>query len=270
MICAYAVVILASLAVLLPFAWMIASSFKSQRDLYAYPPTFLPAVWKFSNYTRAATTGAVTFDRMFLNTMCVAVPTTVLNLAFSALAAYGFARLQFRGRGFFFSLFIASMMVPSAVVLIPQFLMFNALGLTNTYWPLIMPSMFGTAFSIFLLRQFFMTIPVDLEEAAIIDGCGRLRICATIFVPLSKAIIATLTVFTFQRAYNDFMNPLIYLNSAKLFTIQLGLASFRNAYSARYDLIMAGSVMALVPIVVLFAFCQKYIVKGIVMTGIKG
>lgn len=270
MIIAYAAILLASLLVLLPFAWMVVSSFKSQRDLYAYPPAFLPVQWKFSNYVKAAMTGAVTFDRMFLNTMCVAVPATVLNIFFSALAAFGFARIRFRGRNSIFALFIASMMVPSGVVMIPQFLLFNMLNLPNTYWPLIMPSMFGTAFSIFLLRQFFMTIPMDLEEAAVIDGCGRLRICATIFIPLSKAIIATLTVFTFQRAYNDFMNPLIYLDSPKLFTIQLGLASFRNAYSARYDLIMAGSVMALIPVVILFVCCQKYIVKGIVMTGIKG
>ncbi|MEG0019381.1 MAG: carbohydrate ABC transporter permease, partial [Oscillospiraceae bacterium] len=135
---------------------------------------------------------------------------------------------------------------------------------------LMLPTMFGSAFSIFLLRQFFMTIPLELEEAAIIDGCGRFRIWSTIMMPLSKPIIATLAVFLFQGAYNDFQNPLIYINSSSKFTVQLGLAAFRSAFTTRYDLIMAGSILALIPVIVLYAVCQKYIVKGIVMTGLKG
>ena len=266
----YSILILFALVVIVPFIWMVSSSFKSQRELFAFPPKIFPTVWKWSNYTKAMSTGSVGFGRMFLNTMEIAVTNTVFTIVFSTMAAYSFARIRFPGREFLFMLFISSMMIPVAVTMIPTFMVFSKVGLYDTYAPLILPEMFGKGFSIFLLRQFFMTVPSDLEEAAVIDGCGRLRIWATIFVPLSKPIIATLAIFTFQRAYNDFMNPIIYLNSSDKFTIQLGLAAFRNAYTTRYDLMMTGSVIALIPVVIIYLLCQKYIVKGIVMTGIKG
>jgi multiple sugar transport system permease protein len=202
--------------------------------------------------------------------MKVTIPVVVLNITFSSLAAYAFARINFPFKKLIFMMFISSMMIPAAVVMIPRFLLFTNLKLVDTFLPLILPYAFGTAFSIFLLRQFFMTIPVDLEEAAVIDGCGKFRIWATIIVPLSKPIIATLSVFLFQSTYNDFMGPLIYLNSDTKFTIQLGLASFRNSFATRYDLIMAGSMLALIPVLIIYIVCQKYIVKGIVMSGLKG
>lgn len=266
----YIILVFTAAVVLLPFIWMVFSSLKSQRELFAFPPTFWPKVWKWSNYPTALSTGSISFAQMFLNTLSIAVPVTLGNIVFSSLAAYAFARLRFPGRDAIFMLFLSSMMVPAAIVLIPRFIMFTSLNLIDTYVPLITPTAFGTAFSIFLLRQFFMSIPVDLEEAAIIDGCGRLRIWGTLCIPLSKPIIATLTVFMFQGAYNDFMNPIIYLNSSEKFTIQLGLAAFRNAFMTRYDLVMAGSIVALVPVLILYICCQKYIVKGIVMTGLKG
>lgn len=269
-ILSYIILIFATIVVLLPFFWMLVSSFKSQRELFAYPPKFLPSVWKWENYKQVLDAGRISFFEMFLNSMKVTVPVVVFNITFSSLAAYAFARIKFPYRNFIFMLFISSMMIPGAVVMIPRFMLFTKLKLVDTYWPLILPSAFGTAFSIFLLRQFFMTIPVDLEEAAVIDGCGKLRIWATIIVPLSKPIIATLSVFLFQGTYNDFMGPLIYLNTDTKFTVQLGLASFRNSFSTRYDLIMAGSMLALIPILIIYIVCQKYIVKGIVMSGLKG
>lgn len=269
-ITSYVVLIIASLIVLLPFIWMITSSFKSQRELFAFPPKLLPTVWKFSNYVQVLNSGSVSFFKMFMNSMTIAIPVTVCNILFSSLAAYAFARIKFPGRTLVFMLFISSMMVPGAIVLIPRFMMFTKLQFIDTYLPLMLPAMFGSAFSIFLLRQFFMTIPIELEEAAIIDGCGRFRIWSTIMIPLSKPIIATLAVFLFQGAYNDFQNPLIYINSSSKFTVQLGLAAFRSAFATRYDLIMAGSLLALIPVIVLYMVCQKYIVKGIVMTGLKG
>lgn len=266
----YIILLVISALVLLPFIWMVVSAFKSQAELFAYPPTFFPKVWKPENFIEAATTGSISFFHMFLNSMEIAVPVTVFNLIFSSLAGYAFARLRFKGRDFIFMLFIASMMVPAAIVLIPRFLMFTQLRMINTYWPLILPGMFGTALSIFLCRQFFMTLPKELEEAATLDGCGHFRIWWQIFMPLSKPILATLAVFTFQGSYNDFMNPVIYLNSANKFTVQLGLAAFRSTFTARYDLIMAGSIMAMIPVLILFILCQKYITRGIVMTGLKG
>ena len=266
----YVILIFAAVVVLAPFFWMLVSSFKSQRDLFAYPPKFLPTVWKWENYKKVLESGSITFFEMFFNSMKVTLPVLFGNIIFSSLAAYAFSRIKFPFKNFIFMLFMSSLMIPSAVTMIPKFLMFSNLNLVDTYWPLILPSVFGTTFSIFLLKQFFVTIPLELEEAAVVDGCGKFRIWSTIMLPLSKPIIATLAVFQFQWSYNDFMGPLIYLNSAKKFTVQLGLAAFRSSFTTRYDLIMAGSMMALIPVLIIYAFGQKYIVKGIALSGIKG
>ncbi len=266
----YVILIVAAVVVLAPFFWMLVSSFKSQRDLFAYPPKFLPTVWKWENYVKVLESGSITFFEMFFNSMKITIPVLVGNILFSSLAAYAFSRIKFPFKNFIFMLFMSSLMIPSAVTMIPKFLMFSKLNLVDTYWPLILPSVFGTTFSIFLLKQFFVTIPVELEEAAVVDGCGKFRIWSTIMLPLSKPIIATLAVFQFQWTYNDFMGPLIYINSAKKFTVQLGLAAFRSSFTTRYDLIMAGSMLALIPVLIIYAFGQKYIVKGIALSGIKG
>ena len=202
--------------------------------------------------------------------MKIAVPTTVCNVLFSSMAGYAFARLEFKGRNVIFMMFIASMMIPMAVTLVPRFLMFRDLGFYDTYIPLIVPVMFGTGFSIFLSRQFFMTLPKEMEEAAIVDGCSHFRVWWQIFMPLAKPIIATLAVFQFQSAYNDFLGPIIYIASDSKFTVQMGLASFQGSNTSRYDLIMAGSILALIPVVILFICCQKYIVRGIAMGAVKG
>ncbi len=267
---AYLGVILVAILVILPFFWMVVSAFKSQRELFAYPPTFFPKVWKVENFIEAASRGSISFWQMFLNTMKIAVPSTIFNIIFSSLAGYAFARLKFPFRDTIFMCFIAAMMVPFAITLIPRFLMFKDFGFYDTYVPLIVPVMFGTPFSIFLTRQFFMTLPKELEEAAIMDGCSHFRIWAQIFMPLCKPIIATLSVFQFQSSYNDFMGPVIYIASDAKFTVQMGLSSFRNSFTSRYDLIMAGSILALIPVMILFICCQKYIVRGIAMSGMKG
>ena len=267
---AYLGVIIVAILVILPFLWMVVSAFKSQRELFAYPPTFFPKVWKVENFIEAASRGRISFWQMFLNTMKIALPSTIFNIIFSSLAGYAFARLKFPFRDTIFMCFIAAMMVPFAITLIPRFLMFKDLGFYDTYIPLIVPVMFGTPFSIFLTRQFFLTLPKELEEAAIMDGCSHFRIWAQIFMPLCKPIIATLSVFQFQSSYNDFMGPVIYIASDAKFTVQMGLSSFRNSFTSRYDLIMAGSILALIPVMILFICCQKYIVRGIAMSGMKG
>ena len=258
---AYLGVIIVAILVILPFLWMVVSAFKSQRELFAYPPTFFPKVWKVENFIEAASRGSISFWQMFLNTMKIALPSTIFNIIFSSLAGYAFARLKFPFRDTIFMCFIAAMMVPFAITLIPRFLMFKDLGFYDTYIPLIVPVMFGTPFSIFLTRQFFLTLPKELEEAAIMDGCSHFRIWAQIFMPLCKPIIATLSVFQFQSSYNDFMGPVIYIASDAKFTVQMGLSSFRNSFTSRYDLIMAGSILALIPVMILFICCQKYIVR---------
>ena len=267
---AYLGVIIVAILVILPFLWMVVSAFKSQRELFAYPPTFFPKVWKVENFIEAASRGSISFWQMFLNTMKIALPSTIFNIIFSSLAGYAFARLKFPFRDTIFMCFIAAMMVPFAITLIPRFLMFKDFGFYDTYVPLMVPVMFGTPFSIFLTRQFFLTLPKELEEAAIMDGCSHFRIWAQIFMPLCKPIIATLSVFQFQSSYNDFMGPVIYIASDAKFTVQMGLSSFRNSFTSRYDLIMAGSILALIPVMILFICCQKYIVRGIAMSGMKG
>ena len=266
----YIILVVMSVLDVAPFLWMVLSSFKSQQELFAFPPTIWPSEWHPENYVNAWNSGSISFGGMFLNTMKIVIPSVIGNVLISSLAAYSFARINFKGRDKLFGLFLASMMVPGAVTMIPSFIMFRTFGWYNTFLPLIVPNLFGSAFAIFLLRQFFMTIPGELEEAARIDGCGRLRIWAQLFLPLSKPIIATLTVFTFQGNYNDLMGPLIYLSDSSKFTVQLGLATFRGMFSTRYDLLMAGSVFCLIPILVISVFAQKYFVSGIVMTGLKG
>lgn len=269
-IISYVILIIMSVIDVAPFIWMVLSSFKSQQELFAYPPTLLPTEWHPENYISAWNSGSISFGGMFLNTMKIVIPNVVFGVLVSSLAAYAFARINFTGRDKLFALFLASMMVPGAVTMIPSFIMFRTFGWYNTFLPLIVPGCFGSAFAIFLLRQFFMTIPGELEEAARIDGCGRFRIWYQIFMPLSKPILATLTVFSFQGSYNDLLGPLIYLSDSTKFTVQLGLATFRGMFSTRYDLLMAGSVFCLLPILVIYIFAQKYFVSGIVMTGLKG
>ncbi|MFI3173203.1 MAG: carbohydrate ABC transporter permease [Eubacteriales bacterium] len=266
----YIILIIAAILVLIPFFWMLCSSFKSQKEIFSYPPTFFPETLKWENYVNAMTTGSISFLKMFLNSMKVAIPATLGNIVMSSLAAYSFARLKFPGRNVIFGFFLASLMVPGAIVIIPKFIMFASWDMMNSYWPLILPAFLGTPFAIFLLRQFFLTLPREVEEAAIIDGCGKFRIWATMVMPLSKPILATLTVFCFQGSYNDFMGPLLYLNSSELYTVQLGLASFQGMYATRYDLLMAGSMIALIPVMVVYVCCQKYIIEGIALGGVKG
>ncbi|WP_026486400.1 carbohydrate ABC transporter permease [Caldanaerobius polysaccharolyticus] len=269
-IVAYTVLTIGALISLVPFFWMFTTSVKDQSEIFLFPPKWIPSIWHWENYRQAWHAGGLNFTLMFYNTMRIVIPVTISTVVISSLAAYSFARIDFVGKNFIFMGFLASMMVPGTVTIIPQFIMFRTLGWINTLKPLIVPGLFGSAFAIFLLRQFFLTIPQDLEDAAIIDGCSRFRIWWQIFLPLSKPIIATLTVFTFQGVYNDFMGPLIYLNSQDLFTVQLGLAAFRGVYQTRYDLLMAASVFTLVPIIVIFLFAQRYFIEGVVMTGIKG
>ena len=268
-VAAYAFLFLFAAIDLIPFIWMLLSSFKPQSELFVFPPKMLPQVWVPENYVNAWQAGGLNFSRMFMNTFIVVIPVTVFGILSASLAAFAFARIPFKGREFVFSLFLSSMMVPVCVTLIPRFLLFGRLGWIDSFKPLIVPGLFGTAFGVFLLRQFFMTIPGALEEAAIIDGASRLRIWAFIFMPLSTAIIATLTVFIFQYYYNDLINPLIYINSKSMFTVQLGISSFRGMYKTRYDLLMAASVFTTAPILILYISAQQYFVQGIVTTGLK-
>lgn len=249
-----------------PFLWMVLTSFKGLQEIFAYPPTWWPERFSFDNYTDAF--AAAPFGRFYLNSLFVAVTVTLGQLVTCSMAAYAFARMQFRGRDVLFYLFLGTMMVPAHVTMIPSFMILHWLGLVDTYGALILPGL-ASAFGTFLLRQFFLTLPKELEEAAFIDGCGRLRVLWQIILPLARPALATLAVFTFMGVFNDFLWALIVVNSQELYTVQLGLAIFRDRYSTEWGPLMAGSVVATLPVLILFFVAQKHFIEGIALSGLK-
>ncbi len=263
----YAVLIVVSLFMLLPFFWMLSASLKLDKDVFVFPIQWIPSNPQWGNYQTIWT--RIPFLRFFFNTTKLTVIITFLQLATSSFAAYAFAKLQFRGRDFLFLAYIASIAVPWQVYMVPQFIMMRQLGLVNTHMALILLQAFS-AFGVFLLRQFFVSIPDEILDAARIDGMSEYGIYFRIMLPLSKPALATLTIFTAVFVWNDFMGPLIYLNSQNLKTIQLGLRLFIQQYSADYALIMAAALVSLIPVVVLFLLFQRFFVEGIGTTGLKG
>lgn len=256
-----------ALATIAPFIWMLLTSVKDIGDIFVYPPKWLPSKFHFENYARAFQ--AAPFGRYYLNSLIVACTVTLGQLITCSMAAYAFARLQFKGRDVLFYIFLGTMMIPYQVTMIPSFMVLYWLGWVDSYQAMIVPGL-ASAFGTFLLRQFFLTIPKELEEAAYIDGCGKFRVLWQIIIPLSKPALATLAIFTFMGTFNDFIWALIVVNSDHLRTVQLGLAIFRDRYITDWDLLMAGSVMATLPVLIVFFFAQKYFIKGITLSGIKG
>ena len=249
-----------------PFIWMILTSVKDMGEIYVYPPKWFPSVVHFDNYKKVFE--AAPFGRYYLNSILVAVLVTLGQLVTCSMAAYAFARLKFWGRNVLFFIFLGTMMIPYNVTMIPSFMVLYWLGWVDSYQALIVPGL-ASAFGVFLLRQFFMTIPKELEEAAVIDGASKLTILRKIIVPLSKPALATLAIFTFMGVFNDFIWALIVINSENMRTVQLGLAIFRDRYLTQWDLLMAGSVTAVLPILIVFFFAQKYFIKGITLSGLK-
>lgn len=263
----YALLIALALLTLLPFVWMVSASLKLDKDVFRFPIEWIPAHPQWSNYARIWT--QIPFLTFFANTAKLTAIITLLQVATSSFAAYAFAKLQFPGRDVLFLAYIASIAIPWQVYMIPQFIMMRNLGLVDTHMSLILLQAF-TAFGVFLLRQFFISIPNELLDAARIDGLSEYGIYFRIMLPLSKPALATLTIFTAVGVWNDFMGPLIYLNTESLKTIQLGLRLFIQQYSADYALIMAASLVSLIPVIILFLAFQRFFVEGIASTGIKG
>ena len=255
-----------ALIVIAPFVWMILTSFKDMSEIYVYPPKWLPEKFNFDNYVKAFT--AAPFGRYYFNSLVVAFAVTLGQLITCSMAAFAFARLRFKGRDVLFYVFLGTMMIPYNVTMIPSFMVLYWLGWIDTYYALIVPGL-ASAFGTFLLRQFFMTIPRELEEAAYIDGASRFQVLRKIIVPLAKPALATLAIFTFMGVFNDFIWALIVINSEQMQTVQLGLAIFRDRYLTEWDLLMAGSVTAVLPILIVFFFAQKYFIKGITLSGLK-
>ncbi len=258
-----------ALVMSLPFYWLVSSSLKAPNKIWLFPPQWIPDPVLWQNYVEALT--ASPFHLFLWNTLIIVVFNEVGVLLTASMAAYSFARLRFRGRELVFSILLASMMLPWAVTMIPRYILFKNLGWLDTFLPLIVPDWFGGgAFNIFLLRQFFRTIPRDFTDAARIDGAGEFGIYWRVVLPLIKPALTAVAIFTFLHHWNDFMAPLIYLTSPGNYTISLGLASFKGLYTTQWHYLMAASTATILPVLILFFAAQRYFIQGIVLSGIKG
>jgi multiple sugar transport system permease protein len=263
------VLIAVGLTFLAPFAWLLSTSLKQSGTEFAYPPQWIPHPIMWSNYKTALVT-VVPFFTYFKNTMTITVGATVGDVLMSAVVAYSFARLRWPGRNVMFMATLATLMLPSIVTIIPTFLLMRYLHWIDTFYPLIVPAWAGgSAFSIFLFRQFFMTIPLELDEAARMDGANPLRIFWNVIMPLSGPVLATVVIFDVLNNWNDLFNPLIFLNSESNYTMALGLTQYAVGHNGTfYNLQMAASVVMTIPVILLFFFAQRYFMRGIVTTGL--
>ena len=268
---AYCFLATGAIAMIAPFLWMITTSLKEPGSIFSYQQPWwqdwVPTQFVWQNYVQAW--NAVPFARFYINSLFVSTAVTAGQVMTSAFAAYAFARLHFPGRDKIFFGYLATIMVPGAVTMIPVFILLRYLGWIDTYKAVILPGIF-TAYGTFLLRQFFLTLPKDLEDAAKIDGCSYFGIFWKIILPLSKPALATLTTFTFMGSWLNFMWPLIVLNTHQLFTLPVGLSYFQSLHHTDWTLLMAGSLMMILPILIVFIINQRYFVEGIKLTGIKG
>ncbi len=264
----YLALLAGALWFVLPLLWMATSSLKVKNEIYQYPPVLLPWPLHWRNYADLLTVWP--FWTYLLNTVTITVPSVLGQLLSSSLVAYGFARVRWRGRNVFFVVVLITLMLPFQVTMIPLYIIFRQLGWIGTFAPLIVPNFFGSAFDIFLLRQFFLGIPRELSDAARIDGCGHLRIYWRIVLPLAKPALATVALFEFLYNWNDFMGPLIYLQDNTMYTLSLGLQEFQSMRQPEPQLLMAASTIMVVPIIVVFFFAQRTFIQGIALTGLKG
>ncbi|HEY3082307.1 MAG TPA: carbohydrate ABC transporter permease [Chloroflexota bacterium] len=269
----FVLLVLLALIFVFPLYWTLSSSLKAPYEILTYPPTFIPAVPQWGNYERVFINAP--FARWIFNTIFVVALGTLGAVLSSSLVAYSFARFRYRGRDLIFLLTLGTMMLPAQVTLIPQYILWSKLGFVNTLYPLWLPQWFGGgAFNIFLLRQFILTLPRELDEAALIDGASRFRIFWTILLPLCIPALATVTIISFIANWDDYLSPLVYLNSQEMYTLALGLSFFKNYPESgglpQQHLLMAATVMTTLPPIVLFFAAQRYFVKGIVLSGLKG
>lgn len=263
----YLFLTLGALIMIVPFVWMLSTSLKDQPQLFAWPPNWIPNPFVWKNYTDVFS--RINFGLYGLNTLKITTIVTLARLVLCSMAGYAFARMKFPGKDFLFLLTLATMMISSQITLIPNFVIMRYLGLVNTHLGVILPQI-ADGFSIFLMRQFFLTFPYELEDAAKLDGCNPFMFYLRILIPNSKPILATLAVMTFQGVWNDFLWPLVMLTSPEKRTLSVGLSYLVGQYTTRWDLQMAGSVLTVLPILVLFFLLQKYFVQSIKMTGLKG
>jgi multiple sugar transport system permease protein len=265
----YLILILISIAMLFPFFWLVRSALMNQVEIFTMPVKWLPAKLLWSNFTEALT--AAPFGLYFINTVILVVLNVIGAVISNSFIAFGFSRIQFKTRNFWFGFVLMTLMLPGAVMLIPQFIGWKAVGAYDTYVPLALPAFFGNAFFIFLLRQFYASIPFEYDEAARVEGANYFQIWLKIIIPLSKPALVTIAVFTFMNVWNDFMGPLLYLSDDQKWTLALGLQGFQGQYTSQWNYLMAAATVMFAPLVILFFFAQKHIMSGAnISGGIKG
>lgn len=265
---AQAVLILLGFAFLAPFIWMLLTSLKSLDEISTFPPTIWPNIMKWSNYEEVFE--VIPFTKYFMNTLLITMASVVGQLVSAPLVAYSITKIDWSGRKWIFPIVIATMLLPFQVTMIPIYIIFQKLGLTGSYWPLIIPTFTGAPLYIFLLRQFFMSIPDSIIQAARIDGASESRIYVTMILPLCRPALAAVAIFTFLYTWSDFMGPLLYLNNADKYTLTLGLQAFLAEHYTEWGLLMAASALFTLPLIIMFFFAQKQFIEGITLTGIKG
>jgi len=256
----------------LPFILAFLGSFKTDAEIIAWPPGFLPNAWLTENWVKVWNTNlgeGASFPRWLFNTAFLSVSIAVLEVIACSMAAYAFARLRFPGRDAMFNFMLGTMMIPGAVTLIPAFVLMSKLGLLNTYWSLILPGIVSAG-AIFMLTQFFKTIPKDLEEAAVIDGASQFQVYKDVIVPLARPALLTVFILQFQAMWNNFLTPLLYLDEPKMWVLNVALSVFRQQYKAQYNLVLVGAIFNAVPVLILFFFFSKYYIEGVAYAGVKG
>lgn len=265
----YLILIVASIICIFPFLWMVSTAFKPQSEVYMMPPNWIPANPTLSNFPEGW--AYADFNTYTRNTLFVALTTTLGTVVSAAFVAYGFSRFKAKWSGLFMTVLLGTMMLPSQVTLIPQYLLYNNMKLLDTYWPLIIPAWLGGgAFNVFLYVQFFRTLPMELDEAAYIDGANTLQVLLKILLPAVKPVVLAVTVMSLVYNWNDFFQPLIYLNSDSKFTIAIGLRFFQGVYgNMKMGLMMAVTTVTLIPVLIVFFLCQRYFIQGIKMSGLK-
>lgn len=269
-VCRYVLLVIILAMLLGPYLWMFLSAFKTQKEIYAYPPTFLPSVWRWENFSEAWRIGR--FSRYFVNTVVVSGVSCLTNLLFGSMAAFAFTRLRFPGRNFLFLVVLATMMIPESVMIVPLFVILRHMpsaspgGWINTYQGIIAPYAV-TGFSIFMFRQYYLSIPNELDEAATMDGCSNWGIYSRVILPLSKPATTLVLIFTLLQRWNDYLWPLVVANNGRLFTLQVGLKYFQTEYNIAWQLLMAGSIIAALPVFLLYLLLQPLFEKGLSSIG---
>ncbi|WP_270783551.1 carbohydrate ABC transporter permease [Enterococcus lactis] len=261
----YVLMTIIGIILLIPLLWMVFTSLKPMEEIVRYPPTFFPEKIVWENYLD--TIAAFPFWRYARNTLFITVLVVIGNVLSNSFIAYGFAKLDFPGKKLMFALVLSTMMIPGFVTMIPQYVLFSKIGWVGTYLPLIVPSFFGNAFNIFLMRQFYLSINNELIEAAEIDGANHLYIWSHLMLPLTKSALITIAINSFNAAWNDFLGPLLYIQDQEKYTLQIGLQVFQNQATTQWNYLMAGATLVLIPTILLFFFAQRYFIEGMDLTG---